>query len=303
MKRKKPLFMLGYIAFTVSAFLCCFYWTFPADALAQRLVFELQRRSGGAWRAEYKDASTFRLSGLQFENVKIKYTDLREPLASPQIVAMDALRARVRILPLMLRRWSLQTQVRLHEGLLAATFTAHGSSREVEAEADQIDFNQPPLLATLLGIPVGGKLNGTLEAAWDVEAKQANGEFEMVIDTGSVGPGSVAGFTLPRVGLGQVTATGTLKDGQFRLEQFKQKGGNLSLQAKGHGTLHQQIARSQLDMCLRVRADASFLDSNPKIKGVLQLAEVQMKKDPEGYLNIPVTGPATALQLGHGLCH
>jgi hypothetical protein len=44
------------------------------------------------------------------------------------------------------------------------------------------------------------------------------------------------------------------------------------------------------------------LEKNPKMRSVMQLAEVQLRRDPDGFLNAPLVGPITAPQLRPGLC-
>jgi hypothetical protein len=102
--------------------------------------------------------------------------------------------------------------------------------------------------------------------------------------------------------VGQLTLAAEIKEGKFKVTQFKQMGGNVSLQANASATVRNPVDASVMDVCCKVRADPLFLSHNPKIKTALQLAEVQLKKDPEGYLNLPLTGPLNAMHVGNTLC-
>ena len=48
LNRKTLIRRLGYAAFAVFAFVACLYLTFPGEAVAQRMRYEIQRRSGGS---------------------------------------------------------------------------------------------------------------------------------------------------------------------------------------------------------------------------------------------------------------
>jgi type II secretion system protein N len=314
MHSKKTLLVAGYIGFGLLTFLASLYLTFPAEALAQRLTQELRRRSGGQWQAAYTQAATYRLSGLALTGVTFTHlagpnaaaapADGSAPAASDaqQSFKVDSLRARLRLLPLLLGHTGLQAQAQLHNGWLSATVTPQGTGMTVEAQAKDIDLATPPLLAQFVGLPVGGKLNGSLEGRYDLDPKKMNAQLDLQLDTATVGSGAVAGFSLPNVEVGQITLAAEIKEGKLKVTQFKQMGGNVSLQANASATVRNPVDASVVDVCFKVRADPLFLSNNPKIKTALQLAEVQIKKDPEGYLNLPLTGPLNAMHIGNTLC-
>ena len=84
--------------------------------------------------------------------------------------------------------------------------------------------------------------------------------------------------------------------------KFTQVGGQLSARAQGTSNLRPQLMTSSIDTCFEFRADAAFLEKNPKIKTALQLAEVRLKKDSDGYLHVPLVGTLQSPRLRGGLC-
>ena len=64
-----------------------------------------------------------------------------------------------------------------------------------------------------------------------------------------------------------------------------------------------QVDASTIDLCLELKADERFLEREPKMRSVIQLAELRLRKSPQGYLHVPLTGTLGSLRLRAGLCH
>ena len=302
---KKFVAAAGYFAFTVLSLLVSLYLTFPADALGQRLSHELQRQTHGQWLMTYSEASTYRLTGVQLENFKLtQHPPVTHESDAPALhLEFDQLHARLRLTPLLLLRLSADVGVYTHGGSLSARITPRKQVTDVLISADKFDLGFPPLAGQFIGIPVGGQLSGHIDAALFDDFHRTTVTADLTYDRGGIGPGAIAGFTLPHIELGQIILAAELKDTKAHLTNFKQQGGNIALNIKGNTTLRQPLETSLLDLCLTLRADPTFLDNNPTIKTALQIAEVQFKKDPQGFIHIPLSGAMNSPQVGNVLCH
>src|SRR5262245_688881 len=89
---------IGYVGFGIASLLIGLYLTFPAEAVGQRLAHEMQQRSRGKLSLSFEDISLYRLSGISAETVKVRTTKEGE---QPIEVTLDAVRARLRLLPLL----------------------------------------------------------------------------------------------------------------------------------------------------------------------------------------------------------
>ena len=156
------------------------------------------------------------------------------------------------------------------------------------------------MLSKLLDFPLGGVLSGSIEGSWDSDPKKSTGKANVTVANFAGGPAVVQGFSIPGVDLGRIELALDLKDGKVKVGSFKQTGGNLNLKLSGDVLLKQPPAVSNLELCGAVRADPGFLSANPKMRTALQLAEVQMRKDGEGFLVIPLAGTIGAPQLRAG---
>jgi type II secretion system protein N len=285
----------AYALFAVGTFLMFVYAGFPTDALAGRIVSEVARQSKGQVQLKVGHASLWRGTGIALEDVHVI-----RPGAQP--LSFDALRVRLRLLPLLLLRRSVTVQVPAGRGLFVSTLTKHGDGLDVHLEASQLDFATMPMLSRSLGITAAGVLDleGDLSAVPDLQHTQ--GHLNITMDHVAMGPGSVYGLALPRLDLGKLEVALKVQDGHAKIGQFKQTGGTVNLMAQGGVELATPVARSTLDVCSKVRLDPVFLDKNPKLRSVMQLAEVQLRRDPDGFLNAPLVGTLGSPQLRPGLC-
>ena len=110
------------------------------------------------------------------------------------------------------------------------------------------------------------------------------------LQNGAFGPGPIAGFTLPQIGVGTLKAVFDLKGGKAKVTSFEAGGGNLSLALAGEMTLKQKLDASTVNLCAQVKADKDWLEKNDKMKTALMLAGTQFATDPTGFMNIPVRG-------------
>jgi type II secretion system protein N len=304
---KKRLLTAGlYVAFGAMCLLLSLYWTFPATAFGQRLTHEIARSTHGAWHVTFGQVSTYRLSGILAQDITLR-RDV--PLQAPLEVRLDAVHARLRLAPLLLGRTSFDIGMPWgRSGGLGVRLTPHAGSgtalpaANIEAFFDAVDFAARPILAQLLGLPLGGVLDGDLSFDSDGNVRKAQGGGTLHIDKLNVGPGSVAGFTLPQIELGSVDLAYEVKDGRAKLTQFKQQGGNLALRLQANVELAAPVGASRSELCLQFKAEPAFLNANPKMRTVLQLAEVQLKRDAEGFLHVPLSGPLAQPAVRPGLC-
>lgn len=304
MQRQKLIRRAGYGAFALFSLFISFYLTFPADAVAARLAQEVQKQTRGQWQLSYREAAPYRLSGLALDGVSLKQTGA--PAGEGINVQLDSVRARLRLAPLFLARLSVDAQLVNGDGNLAARVTPRTSNgpgaMDIRLEAEDFDFRSAAFLSKMAGLPVGGKMNGTLDVSLENDVHKSTGSLDLSIDAASVGPGAVQGLTLPNVALGSLTLAAEVRDGKFKITSFKQTGGNLSLRASGNIELRQPLPVSGVQACLQFKADPAFLNSNPKLKTIVDLASVQLRKDGEGFLMVPVQGALNGVRVNPGVC-
>lgn len=285
---------LGYLAFSITSFLLSLYWTFPAQVVTMRLAQEVAKATGGQVRFRVGRADLWRLSGIAAHDVRLQVND-----GAP--VTLEAARIRLRLLPLFLLRGSVYAQVQLGQGL-AEVVLSLDKSHAAEVRFDDIDLTKPAWLAKQLGVPLQGVLTGTASLVNAPRWPMTNGDLDIQFDKLSVGPTTVEGVTLPQIGLGQINVAMEIREGQAKITSMRQQGGNISLEARGKVVMSEPLEASVLDLCGRLKVEPAFLQANPKLAAAMHLAEVQLKRDPTGFLNVPLAGSVRSPQLRPGLC-
>ncbi len=322
---RKWVRITGYMLFSVVALVFFFYFTFPAQAVGQRIAQEIQKRTNGSVSVMFTDVSLYRLSGLKAEKVKIR-TNPEE--GTPLELEVDALRVRLRLLPLLWLSLSVNGGVDLGKGSIDAQLTKEGDGYALTLDVDEVDLAKPALLAKLTDLPLLGMATGHVDAkigfgagadkrskpidaskaepakAPPFNPEQTEGTVSLTISKAGIGAGTISGFTIPEaIDLGELSVAMDMKRGRSRIVSFKQKGGQLQLDASGSTNLRPSLGGSTLDSCFKFKfADQTYLDKNPKMKTVLELAAVQLKKDPEGYLNLKLGGTFNSPRRQNGLC-
>lgn len=307
MKNKRLIALSLYAVFAVVCLALSLYATFPSSALGQRISHEIARNTRGAWHVSFEDVSTYRLSGVIATGITAK-RDV--PVDSPLTLQLQGLHARLRLTPLLLGRLSFDVGAPWGKGYMSLRLsprTAAPSANalpagSIEGSFDDVDLSQPPMLQKFVGLPFGGVLNGDYSLETDGSVRKIQGAANLAAGHFSFGPGNIAGFTLPQIDLGNLEMTWEVKDGRAKLIGFKQEGGSIVLKVMATIDLAAPLPASRVDMCVQFRAEPAFLKANPKMATVLQLAEVQLKRDNQGFLHLPMSGPIVQPVVHPGLC-
>jgi len=300
MRGRKILVIVGYGAFALVSLVFGLYLTFPADAVGQRLAQEVSKASQGSVTVSFDSVSPYRLSGIAAEGVRIRMAQAGE---QPREIKLKAVRARLRLLPLLWLSTSLDAVVDTGGGTVAARFTPHSDKGFFASLAfDDFDLGEPPALAPLLGVQLGGVLNGEISAEWSPDPRKSVGKGALKL-AGALVEGAVQGVTIPRVGVGDIALELALDTGRMRVASFTQKGGDIEVRLSGSSAVRPEFAQSSLEACVELRPEAKFLDRDPKMRAAAQLAEVRLRKSPEGFLSVPLSGTLGSPRLRYGLCH
>ncbi len=153
--------------------------------------------------------------------------DGKEPL----LLDFDRVAARLKILPLLLLRTAVHAELRLGEGTIEADLMKKGEVVSADIDIDDLDFTSPPMLPKLIGMPLLGKLNASGSIYLAEQPAQSTGTLTFELKNGAFGPGPVAGFTMPQIGVGnhQKAVSFDLKDGKAKVTSFENGGGNFSI--------------------------------------------------------------------------
>jgi type II secretion system protein N len=280
---------LAYGAFTALAFLLALRWTFPAEAVKERLIFEAGLRG---WQIDAEDVSAGGFLGVQAEGVKL---DNGSGLAIP----IEELTASVRLLPLLVGRRSLAFDARIYDGTVSGHADLSGDGQRIVAEIDGVDLGAALPLRKASGVDLLGKLEGSADLTFPAAAGQRpSGRVDLQLaDAGVAGgqlpiPGMTGGLTLPRMAFGAVTAAVKLGDGRATFEKLEAKGGDAEIQTEGlYFVVQPRMEFAPISGKAKVKVKDAFW-SKSGTQGFKTLADVALAqaRGPDGAWTFTVTG-------------
>jgi len=226
--RSRPRLLYG--AFTLAAFLLALRFTFPAEAVKQRIILEAAARG---WQIDMADVGPGGFLGIHAEGVTVED-------ASGLRIPVDELTASLRLLPLLTGRRSVAFDARLYDGDVEGTADLSGEERHLAITAEGVDLSRALPLRKASGMDLAGKVSGTANLeVFAAPTRTATGSIDVTVkDAGVNGgqlpvPGMTSGVALPKLGLGEIVATVKLEQGKATFEKLEARGGDADFTAEG----------------------------------------------------------------------
>ena len=217
---------LGYGAFALVAFLLALRWTFPAEAVRERLILEAGLRG---WQFEAGDVAPGGLLGVRARDVRLEDH-------GGVAIAVDQVDAWVRPLPLLIGRRVIGFDGRVYDGRVRGTAALSGEVRDVSLRIEGLDLARVLPLRKATGLELLGKPGGRAELAIPEDpATHATGRIDLDVAGAAVAggqlplPGMATGLTLPAFTLGEMTAAVKLAGGRAAVEKLEARGGDAEL--------------------------------------------------------------------------
>jgi len=221
---------LAYGAFALASFVLALRWTFPAEALKERLILETGARG---WQIDVEEVSAGGVLGMRAEGVKLAND---AGLAVP----IDVVTASLRILPLFTGRRSVAFDVRMYDGVIRGTADLSGEPRRIVADVDGVDLGAALPLRKASGLDLLGRVHGSADLTVPASpTARASGRVDVKVNEAGIAggqlpiPGMSTGLTLPRMGFGEITATVKIGEGRATFERLEAKGGDAEVQTEG----------------------------------------------------------------------
>jgi type II secretion system protein N len=285
---------LAYGGFALLAFALSLRWTFPSEAVRERLILEAGARG---WQIEVADVGPGGLLGVTAEGVQLED-------ASGLKIPIDRVTASLRILPLLTGKQVLAFDALVYDGRVTGTADLKGAVRRLAMEVSGLDLSRALPLRKATGVDLQGKLAGTVDLSVPAApAEKPTGRIDLAVAEAGINGGQVpiaamggAPIALPRIALGAVTANVKLDGGKANVEKLEAKGGDAELAGEGLSvTLQPKLeyaplfgrARLRLQPALWTRAGASGF------KGLAEAA-LASARTPDGAYQFQVFG-----SLGH----
>ncbi len=280
---------LAYGAFALVAFALSLRWTFPSEAMKERLIMEAGQRG---WQIDVERVSAGGLLGVRARGVKLE-------TGSGLAIPVEDLSVSLRILPLLGGRRSVAFDALLYDGRIRGTADLSGDARRVVLEMDEVDLARALPLRKASGAELLGKVTGTADLTLPTAPDQRpTGRVDLSVkEAGIAGgqlpvPGMTSGLPLPRTALGRLVAAVKLADGRATFEKLEATGGDAEVRTEGLYFLVQpRMEFSPIAGKAKVKVQDAFWGKSgaQAFKSVAEVA-LASAKGTDGSWNFAVTG-------------
>jgi type II secretion system protein N len=278
-----------YAAFAVVAFILALRWTFPAEAMKERIIMEAGHRG---WQIDIDQVSAGGILGVRARGVKLE-------TSSGLAIPIDELTASLRLLPLLTGRRSIAFDASVYDGRVKGTADLSGDVRRYELDVKGVDLALALPLRKASGVDLLGTLTGTADVSVPAAPDgRPTGHVDLAVkDAGLSGgqlpiPGMVTGLPLPKTGLGALTAAVKLDAGKALFEKLEATGGDAEVRTEGvYFVVQPRMEFAPVAGKARIKvADAFWARSG--MQGFKGLAEAALasSKGSDGSWNLTLTG-------------
>jgi type II secretion system protein N len=284
--------------------------TFPYDKLKERIVTSFnaqQRASNGQQELQIEEMGSYLLSGVKMKGVHLM-TASTEPGKPPSELKIDEARLRVSILGLLIGNQDVSYHLYAFGGEVKGSYDVHGKDKSVEVNIDNVDVGQIEPVTSIVGLPMEGKLSGTIVLAMpEGKASKGSGSVSLEAKDVAIGDGKAkikGTFALPRMNVGPLSLTAEAKEGILKITKLSAGGKDLELQGDGRIQMRELATESLADVNVRFKVNDGYKTKSDITKSLfgapgssqpplLELADPKVKqsKRSDGFYAWTVRGP------------
>ncbi len=308
--------LVGYPAFYLFCLFVFASITFPYDKLRQRIVATFnaeQHASGGQQELQIDEMSGYWLSGVRVRGVTLLSAS-NEPGKPPSKLQIDEATVRYAMLPALIGNSDIGFDVYAFGGEAYGSYDVHGKDKSIDVTLDSVDLGEVDPIVQLLGIPLQGKVEGSVKLALP-EGKPTKGNGSVSLEVGgvTVGDGKAklkGALALPKIEVGTLTFAAEAKDGALKITKLAAGGKDLELQGDGRITMRDAFGDALCDAQVRFKINDAYRTKNDITKSLFgapgsnapalfELADPRIKqsKRADGFYGWTLRGPLAHLEF------
>jgi type II secretion system protein N len=248
---------VGYVGFYLFALLVFAYLTFPYNRLGDRIVQEFNARQTGPkpMRLKLGNMSSYWLGGVEADDITLTSPGEPDEQGKPgklKVLKIDTAHASISFLRLLVGTVRISFGAKGFGGELSGATSTADEGRQLEVELEDLDLGQAPLFADAVGLPLSGKLNGTIDLLMPEEKlSKAEGKINLKVTDLGAGDGKakiMGAIALPRLDAGELTLDAEAKTGNLKITNFSANGPDLKLESEGTLRLRDTLDTSLLSL-------------------------------------------------------
>lgn len=303
----------GYPLFYLLALLVCVRCTFPYNRIGQKAAATYNAAEAGksGRRLEIDWMGGYWLFGVRASKVRFigapPPPDDEGKSYPARVAELDSAYAAVSPLRYLFGSTRVKFGASAEDGSFNGRFDDAADERAIRLELTQMGVEHLPLLADMVGIPMLGQGNGTIELLFPKKRLSlTEGKIELSVDNLEIGDGKtkIRGFiALPKLQAGRLELVAEVQEGRIKIDKLEARGPDFELDMAGQIRLRDRFEQSIADLTMRFKfADSYktrndmtrglFGDPQKKIKGALDFdPKVSRAKEADGSYSWRISGP------------
>jgi type II secretion system protein N len=260
--------LVGYPLFYVWFLAICLSLLFPYTKLKQHVVESFnaqQRATAGQQELQIDQMTGYWLSGVRLTGVRL-FLASSEPDQSLEKIEIEEATVRYGILSSIFGGGDMTFDVHGFDGEASGSYETHGKDQTIEVTLESIDIGRVEPLVRALGVPLQGKLNGTVKLTMpEGKGSKGNGSVSLEFKDVVVGDGKAkikGALALPPIRVGTITLAGEAKDGSLKISKLVAAGRDLDLQGEGRISMRELAMDSLCDVVVRFRLNDAYRAQN-----------------------------------------
>jgi type II secretion system protein N len=265
------------VAFPIFYVVCFFVfvsWTFPYDKLKERLVVGFnaqQRATNGSQELQIDELGSWWVTGVKAKGIHILSAPT-EPDKPPGDLKIDEARARISILGLLVGNKDVSFKLDAFGGKVSGSYDDKGKEKSVEVSFEAVDLGQIDPLTQLLGLPIEGKLDGSIKLEMpEGKASKGSGTVALEAQDAAVGDGKTkikGTLALPRLNVGTLSFSAEAKDGILKITKFGAGGKDIELSGDGRVQMRELATDSGIDVNVKFKVNDGYRSKNDVTKSL-----------------------------------
>lgn len=309
--------LVGYPLFYLLCLAVFSAMTFPYDKLRQRVVAtynESQRGMAAPQELQIDEMTGSWVTGVRVRGARL-LTPSTEPGKPPSKIEIDEATVRFSVLSALVGNTSIGFDVMAFGGETSGSYSVHGKGdKDIDATLDSVDIGEVEPLVQVLGIPLEGKLSGTVRLTLP-EGKPSKGAGAIALEVASVtvgdGKAKLKGaLALPKIDVGTLSFAADAKDGVLKISKLSAGGKDVEVQGDGRITMRDSFADALCDASVRFKINDAYRNKSDITKTLFgapgsttpplfELADPKIKqsKRADGFYGWTLRGPVSRLDF------
>ena len=214
-----------------------------------------------AYELEVDDFGGYWLSGVRMKGIRLLSAPT-EPGKPAGALEIDDLTVRYGLLPAIVGSREIAFDMIAFGGEATGTYSTQGKDVSMDISVDGIELGRVGPLVDIIGVPLKGKLSGTIHLVLpDGATSKGTGTISMTAKDVSVGDGKAklkGALALPTIDVGPVSFLAEAKGGVLKVSKLLAGGKDLELQGDGRVLLRDAVADAICDVQIRFKVNDAY---------------------------------------------